>query len=271
MDLAEAQLVFCRARPYSSSNHLAIGYPALKRGSVALVGAGPGDPNLLTIAALRAIESADVILFDELVSPDVLALANVAAERVNVGKRGYRPSCKQAEINKEIIRWANQGLNVVRLKGGDPLIFGRGGEEIDACAAAGIEVTIIPGVTSAQAAAARLGTSLTHRDYARRVQFITGHDRHGKMPSDLNWAAIADPGATTVIYMPQRTLRELTAKAIELGLPKDTPAIAIANVTRPNEQILMSTAGEIANALEASAIGSPVLVMIGLVFGKARN
>ncbi len=243
----------------------------MKRGSVALVGAGPGDPNLLTIAALRAIESADVILFDELVSQDVLALANASANRVNVGKRGYKPSCKQAEINKEIIRWASDGLNVVRLKGGDPLIFGRGGEEIEACADAGIEVTIIPGVTSAQAAAARLSVSLTHRDHARRVQFITGHDRHGRMPADLNWGAIADPGATTVIYMPQRTLRELTAKAMELGLPSDTPAVAIANVTRPNEHVLMSTVGDIANDIESSSPGSPLLVMIGLVFGKART
>jgi uroporphyrin-III C-methyltransferase/precorrin-2 dehydrogenase/sirohydrochlorin ferrochelatase len=242
----------------------------LKRGSVALVGAGPGDPNLLTVAALRAIETADVILFDELVSQEVLALARHGAERINVGKRGYRPSCKQADINAEIVRWARDGQAVVRLKGGDPLIFGRGGEEIEACAAAGIEVTIVPGVTSAQAAAARLVVSLTHRDHARRVQFITGHDRHGRMPADLNWEAIADPRVTTVIYMPLRTLKELTAKAMALGLPRDTPAIAIANVTRPDERVLASTVEVISDDLIADPAGSPLLVMIGQVFKQAR-
>jgi uroporphyrin-III C-methyltransferase / precorrin-2 dehydrogenase / sirohydrochlorin ferrochelatase len=240
----------------------------LKRGTVALVGAGPGDPNLLTVAALRAIEAADIILFDELVSREVLALARPEAERINVGKRGYRPSCKQADINKEIVRWASEGQYVVRLKGGDPLIFGRGGEEIEACAAAGIEISVIPGITSAQAAAARLTLSLTHRDHARRVQFITGHDRHGRVPADFNWRAIADPGATTVIYMPLRTLRELTAKAMALGLPAATPAVAIANVTRANERVLTSTVENIADDLASDPPGSPLLVMIGRVFGN---
>ncbi len=248
-----------------------IGNEALKRGTVALVGAGPGDPDLLTISALRAIEAADVILFDELVSQDVLAFARSGAKRINVGKRGYRPSCKQADINQEIIQWACEGLNVVRLKGGDPLIFGRAGEEIEACAAAGIEVTIIPGVTSAQAAAARLGVSLTHRDHARRVQFITGHDRHGKLPADLNWQALADPDATTVIYMPLRTLKDLTAKALALGLPWDTPAVAIANVTRTEERTLRSTVGSIAEDIERDLPGTPLLIMIGRVFGTARS
>ena len=124
----------------------------------------------------------------------------------------------------------------------DP-IFGRAGEEIEACAAAGIEVEVIPGVTSAQAAAARLGVSLTHRDHARRVQFITGHDRHGKVPADLDWDAIADPNATTIVYMPLRTLRELTAKVLALGLPPGTPAVAIANATRNDERAVSSTIG----------------------------
>lgn len=238
----------------------------LKRGSVALVGAGPGDPDLLTIAALKCIEGADVVLFDELVSEEVLALAPPKAECINVGKRGYRPSCKQADINAEILKWAAKGLKVVRLKGGDPLIFGRGGEEIEACAAAGMEVRIVPGVTSAQAAAASVGVSLTHRDHARRVQFITGHDRHGRMPPDLNWQAIADPSATTVVYMPLRTLKDLTARALALGLPNDTPAVAVANATRREERILRSTVATIADELASEPIGNPILVMIGRVF-----
>ncbi len=242
------------------------GRKPLNRGTVALVGAGPGDPDLLTVAALRAIQDADVVLYDELVSEEILGLARPEASRINVGKRGYRPSCKQADINVEIVKWAKEGHAVVRLKGGDPLVFGRGGEEIEACAAAGIPVKVIPGVTSAQAAAARLGLSLTHRDFARRIQFITGHDRHGRMPADLNWAAIADPRATTVIYMPLKTLGELTAKAIGLGLPHDTPAVAMANATRVNERVLRSTVGEIAEALARAPLGSPLIVMIGEVF-----
>src|SRR5262249_53039085 len=147
---------------------------------------------------------------------------------IHAGKRGYRPSCKQSDINAAIVRWVREGYRVVRLKSGDPSIFGRAGEEIEACAAAGIDVEVIPGVTSAQGAAARLGVWLTHRDHARRVQFITGHDRHGKVPVDLDWESIADPNATTVVYMPLRTLRDLAAKVLALGLPPDTPAVAIA-------------------------------------------
>jgi uroporphyrin-III C-methyltransferase/precorrin-2 dehydrogenase/sirohydrochlorin ferrochelatase len=242
----------------------------MTRGTVALVGAGPGDPNLLTIAALRAIEAAGVILYDELVSKEVLALANPHAIMVHAGKRGYRPSCKQSDINQDIIRWAREGYRVVRLKSGDPSIFGRAGEEIEACAAAGIEVEVIPGVTSAQAAAARLGVSLTHRDHARRVQFITGHDRHGKVPADLDWEAIADPNSTTIVYMPLRTLRELTAKVLALGLPPDTPTVAIANATRNDERAVSSTLAKIADDIDRDPPGSPLLVMIGQVFGGAE-
>jgi uroporphyrin-III C-methyltransferase/precorrin-2 dehydrogenase/sirohydrochlorin ferrochelatase len=240
-------------------------------GAVSLVGAGPGNPDLLTVAALRAIQNADVILFDELVSQEVLALANSRALMINVGKRGYRPSCKQSDINQEIVRHALEGRKVVRLKSGDPSIFGRAGEEIEACAAAGIAVEVIPGVTSAQAAAARLGVSLTHRDHARRVQFITGHDRHGRVPADLDWHAIADPNATTVVYMPLKTLRDLTARAMALGLPADTPAVAIANVTRKEERAITSTVAKIADEVERDPPGSPLLVLIGQVFSDVRQ
>jgi uroporphyrin-III C-methyltransferase/precorrin-2 dehydrogenase/sirohydrochlorin ferrochelatase len=243
----------------------------LKRGSVTLAGAGPGDPDFLTLACLRAIKEADVILYDTLVSKEVLALAGAQARLIHAGKRGYQPSCKQSEINAKMIGWAMEGHNVVRLKAGDPLIFGRGGEEIAACAAAGIAVRIIPGVTSAQGAAARLATSLTHRDLARRVQFITGHDRHGRVPASINWNAIADPEATTVVYMPLRTLRELTAKAMALGLPPSTPAVAIANATRPEERTVHASVAEIADELERDPIGTPLLVMIGRVFAKMAS
>ncbi len=236
-----------------------------------LVGAGPGDPDLLTLAAFRAIKSADVIFHDDLVSSEVLALANTGTNHVNVGKRGYRPSCKQTDINNRIVEAANAGLMVVRLKAGDPLIFGRAGEEIEACKVAGVPITIIPGVTSAQGAAASLCVSLTHRDHARRVQYITGHDRKGHLPEEMDWTAVADRRATTVVYMPVRTIGQLSAKLIALGMPLDTPTVAVANATRPGMQTVYATIETIGEAVFALPTGSPVLVFIGRVFALTEK
>jgi uroporphyrin-III C-methyltransferase/precorrin-2 dehydrogenase/sirohydrochlorin ferrochelatase len=232
-------------------------------GSVALVGAGPGDPELLTIKALKALQSADAVLYDDLVAKPILAYVRPGAKLIDVGKRGYRKSCKQPDINAEIIRLARQGLKVVRLKSGDPLIFGRAGEEIVACQEAGVPIEVVAGVTSAQGAAASLKVALTNRDHARRLQFITAHDRRGHLPSDIDWGAVADTSATTVVYMPKRTLAELTEVAISHGLDPKTPAIAVANATRPDEQIFISSVGAIAAALDAAHPEGPVLIMIG--------
>jgi uroporphyrin-III C-methyltransferase/precorrin-2 dehydrogenase/sirohydrochlorin ferrochelatase len=232
-------------------------------GSVTLVGAGPGDPDLLTIKALRALQSADAVLYDDLVAKPVLSCVRPGAKLIDVGKRGYRKSCKQPDINAEMIRLAREGLKVVRLKSGDPLIFGRAGEEIAACQDAGVPISVVAGVTSAQGAAAGLKVALTHRDYARRLQFITAHDRRGHLPSDIDWASIADHAATTVVYMPKRTLTELTEAAISHGLDPKTPAIAVANATRPDEQVFLSSVGAIAAELNAAHPDGPVLVMIG--------
>ncbi len=162
-----------------------------------------------------------------------------------------------------MVSLAKEGLKVVRLKSGDPLIFGRAGEEIEACRSAGIPITVVPGVTSAQGAAASLKVSLTNRDHARRLQFITAHDRRGHLPEDIDWSAVADGAATTVIYMPKRTLAELTDVALLHGLDPNTPTIAVANATRPDEQVFVSTVGAIAAELEAAHPDGPVLVMIG--------
>lgn len=232
-------------------------------GRVRLVGAGPGDPDLLTVKAVRALATADAVLFDDLVAKPILDLIRPDAKRIDVGKRGYRQSCKQPDINAMLVELAQQGLDVVRLKSGDPLIFGRAGEEIEACHAAGVTVEVIPGVTSAQGAAARLGVSLTHRDHARRLQFITAHDRHGQLPPDIDWSAVADAAATTVIYMPKRTLPELTRIAMAHGLDPATPALAVANATRPDEWVLRATVATIGDDLHAHQIDGPVLVMIG--------
>ena len=157
-----------------------IGGAAPRAGSVALVGAGPGDPELLTLKAVRTLQSADVVLFDDLVAPAILDFARREAKKTLVGKKGHGPSCRQDDINALMVKLALEGRRVVRLKGGDPTVFGRAGEEIAACRAAGIAVEVVPGISAAQGAAAGLGVSLTHRDHARRLQFVTAHGRDGR-------------------------------------------------------------------------------------------
>jgi len=237
-------------------------------GSVALVGAGPGDPELLTLRAVRALQSADVVLIDDLVSPQVLDFARREAKKMMVGKTGHGPACRQSEINALMIKLAKSGKRVVRLKGGDPMIFGRAGEEIAACRAANIPVEVVPGISAAQGAAARLLMSLTHRSHARKLQYITGHDRDGRLPSNIDWSSLGDPAATTVVYMPKKTLRELSERAIAQGLAPSTPAVAVANATRPDETIVAGTIADIADRIEADAPEGPVLVMIGRVLAE---
>ncbi len=248
-------------------NQIIGAFGAHEGGSVTLVGAGPGDAELLTLRAVRALQSADVILFDDLVSHDVLDFARREAKKILVGKTGHGPACKQTEINDLMIKLAGAGRRVVRLKGGDPLVFGRAGEEIAACQAAGIPVDVVPGISAAQGAAARLGVSLTQRGQARRVQFITGHDEHGRLPKDLDWESLADPNVTTAIYMPRKTLAEAMESAISHGLSPETPAIAIANATRPGEVTVTGVAADIAGKLRSDVKG-PVLVLVGRVFGR---
>jgi uroporphyrin-III C-methyltransferase/precorrin-2 dehydrogenase/sirohydrochlorin ferrochelatase len=241
---------------------------AQSTGSVVLVGAGPGDPELLTLRAVRALQSADVILIDDLVAPEVLDFARREAKKMMVGKTGHGPACRQEEINALMIKLAKAGKRVVRLKGGDPLIFGRAGEEIAACRAENIPVEVVPGISAAQGAASRLLVSLTHRVEARRLQYVTGHDRDGRLPADIDWRALADPTATTIVYMPKKTLRELSACVIAEGLDPETPAVAVAHATRPDETIVAGTIADIADRIEADAPGGPVLVMIGKVLAE---
>lgn len=238
-----------------------------KRGAVTLVGAGPGDPELLTVKAVKALQSADIILYDDLVSAGVLDFARQEARRLLVGKKGYGPQVKQAEINALIVSLALQGKHVVRLKGGDPGIFGRAGEEIEACRAAGIPVAIVPGISAAQGAAASLCVSLTHRDHARRLQFVTGHSREGALPDDLDWGAMADPAASTVIYMARATLPGFRAHALAAGLDPATPAVAVLAATRPDEVRLAATIATLPEKLSELPADRPVLVLLGRAFG----
>jgi len=236
---------------------------ALDQGSVTLVGAGPGDPELLTLRALRALQSADVILIDNLVAPAILDFARREAKKMMVGKTGFAPSCRQDEINALMVSFARAGKRVVRLKGGDPMIFGRAGEEIAACRAAGIAVEVVPGISAAQGAASRLGVPLTERKLARRVQYVTAHGVNGRLPADIDWASLADPSTTTVVYMPKHTLAELAATAMARGLPADTPAVAVVSATRPEQQIVCATIVDIAARLAGVAPDGPVVIMIG--------
>ena len=236
---------------------------SVEGGSVTLVGAGPGDPELLTLRAVRALQSADVILFDDLVSREVMDFARREARKMLVGKTGFGPSCTQDDINALMVSLAKQGKRVVRLKGGDPLIFGRAAEEIAACEAANIPVDVVPGITSVQGAASRLGIALTDRGKARRLQYITGHAKNGGLPADVDWKSLADPSTTTAVFMPTRTLAALAEKAIAEGLDPRTPALAISRATRPDQAVVTAPIAALADRLAQAGLPGPILVMIG--------
>ncbi len=237
-------------------------------GRVTLVGAGPGDADLLTIKAVRALQSADVILFDDLVSAEVLELARREAKRMLVGKRAARESCRQEDINEMMLTLARQGKHVVRLKSGDPMIFGRAGEEIEMLESHGIAVSVVPGITAALALASRLGVSLTHRDHAQSVRFVTGHSRQGVLPDTLNWHSLSDPATTSVYYMSRRTLPAIVAQLQGQGMSLATPAIIAGNLGRAGEQIWR---GSLDQAIAASAdfpLSAPTIFAVGDALGR---
>jgi uroporphyrin-III C-methyltransferase / precorrin-2 dehydrogenase / sirohydrochlorin ferrochelatase len=244
---------------------------ATARGKALLVGAGPGDPELVTLRAVRALQSADVILHDDLAAPEILDMARREADRVFVGKRGGRASLAQAEITAMLVELVRSGKTVVRLKGGDPMVFGRANEEIAALQEAGLDVEVVPGVTAASGAAAALLASLTSKEDASRVQFVTAHAPDGGLPEDLDWAALADPMATTVVYMGVRTLPALAERLLQHALPGDTPAILVENATRKDERILASTLASIAALAQADKPSGPCLVIIGRAMRAARR
>lgn len=233
-------------------------------GRASLVGAGPGDPELMTLRAVRVLKRADVVLYDALVDPAILDLARRDARRIDVGKRCGRHAMSQAAINALILEHAQAGAHVVRLKGGDPFIFGRGGEEMETLRAAGVPVEVVPGITAACAAAARLGIPLTHRDVARSLHLVTGHGSNGQVP-DLDWRTLASGDGTVAAYMASRTLRPVAARLMAAGLAPSTPAVAVENASRANERRLFGTLGTLATALEAAGMTGPTLVLIGRV------
>jgi uroporphyrin-III C-methyltransferase len=236
------------------------------QGSVYLIGAGPGDPELLTLKAVRALARADVVMIDDLVDRRVLDFAP-AARVIEVGKRGGCRSTPQEFIERLMVRLASRGSIVARIKGGDPFVFGRGGEEALTLARAGIECEVIPGITAGIGVPAALGIPVTHRGLARGVTFVTGHTRDGSGP---DWAALARIDTTLVIYMGMQRVAAITASLQAAGMPAATPAAAIQNGTTELQRHVVATLATLADAARAAALGSPALIVIGEVVGLAR-
>lgn len=239
---------------------------AAARGVVHIVGAGPGDPELLTLKALRLIQEADIVYYDRLVGPEILTLIRRDADRVPVGKSKGDHSVPQPEIHARLVASAREGLRVVRLKGGDPFIFGRGGEELEAVRAEGIEVHVVPGISSALGCAASAGVPLTHRDHSQTLTLVTGHAKTGGVP-DLDWQALARPGQTVVVFMGVDTAPQIAERLIAAGRAPKTPVAVIENGTRADELRVFGTLAELPFLIEEEGIRGPALLIIGEVAG----
>lgn len=239
------------------------------RGEVYLVGAGPGDPDLLTFRALRLLQQADVIVYDRLVSSEILDMARRDADLVYVGKERDKHTLPQEDINLLLARIAKKGKRVLRLKGGDPFIFGRGGEEIDTLMQEGVRFQIVPGITAAAGAASYAGIPLTHRDYAQSVTFVTGHLKDGSM--NLNWPVLAQPHQTLVVYMGLLGVKTLCAKLIEHGMSADMPMAMVQKATTREQKVLVGTLGTMPELLDNTTIKPPTLIIVGEVVGLHKK
>jgi uroporphyrin-III C-methyltransferase len=232
-------------------------------GTVYLVGAGPGDPQLLTLRAARLLAEADVIVYDHLVGPDVLSLAGIHSEKIYVGKQRSRHTVVQEDINTLLARLARERACVVRLKGGDPFMFGRGGEELQALAAEGVPFEVVPGVTAGCGVSAYAGIPLTHRDHAQSCVFVTGHLKDGSC--DLDWPALARARQTVVIYMGLAGLPHICEQLVAHGLPPDWPAAVVEQGTLPDQRVVVATLSTLAAEVEATGLQSPCLTIVGEV------
>jgi len=252
------------SRPRPRAGRFAREIPHVREGYVWLVGAGPGDPELLTVKALRALKGADVILHDQLVSPEILALAPAHVERIDVGKKGYGRACRQSDINTLMVALARAGRHVARLKAGDPLMFGRLEEETHALKSSGIGYEVIPGISAAQGAGAVLGTALTRRRGARRFQAITGHAVDGRLPDDFDWAGLSDPKAVTAVYMPKATIGALCGELQRRGTPAHHPAVAVFNATRVDQRVIAAPIMTLPERIAATDCDGPCIILLGV-------
>jgi uroporphyrin-III C-methyltransferase len=232
-------------------------------GFVSIVGSGPGDPELLTLKAVDRLRRADAVLFDDLSAGPILSHARAGADLVGVGKRAGRPSPKQHHVSRLLVDYAQGGGRIVRLKSGDPGLFGRLEEELVALRAAAVPFEIVPGVPSALAAAAAAGIPLSRRLTARRVQFVTGHDAAGGLPDDIDLPALADPRASTVVFMGRRTFPALAEALVARGLPPGQPAILAEAVSTPDQRIMRSTVADLARHLDGGSSPLPALILYG--------
>lgn len=237
-------------------------WPEFRPGSVWLVGAGPGDPGLLTLHALNALTQADALVYDALVDPRILALRRPEAELVEAGKRGGRPSARQADISLKLVELARAGKRVLRLKGGDPFIFGRGGEEALALVEAGIPFRVTPGVTAGVAGLAYAGIPATHRGVNAALAFLTGHDQRGETP-EIDWAALSKGAPMLVIYMGLGHLAEISAALMAAGRPPEEPVAIVSNATLPNQRVLETCLARAAEEAAAAQVESPALICVG--------
>jgi len=237
-------------------------WPEMQPGWVWLVGAGPGDPGLLTLHALNALRQAEVIVHDALVAPAILDWANPSAELIDMGKRGGKSSPKQKDISLELVELARAGRRVLRLKGGDPFVFGRGGEEGQTLVQHGVPIRLVPGISAGIGGLAYAGIPVTHREVNASLTFVTGHDAKGRAPK-LDWAAIAKGSAVIVIYMGMRNLAEIAAKLMGAGRHGDEPVAIVQSASTPDQRVLETTLAECASDADAAGIGAPAIVCVG--------